>query len=640
MLVQLADIAFGYAGDELFSGLTWQVNPGEHIGLVGPNGAGKSTLLRLMAGRLEPESGQVARRRGVTVGYLHQSQEFAGAGTIFHALLAPFAEVLALRDEMDALALRLETTHEPSDLERYGHVEEQFRLKDGYGLEARVRELAMDVGFGEADLGRSVDTLSGGERNRLELAKVLLSGPDLLLLDEPTNHLDMAACERLEGFLSSYPGAFVLVSHDRTFLDAVCREIVEVDGGTLERYPGGWRAYVDGRDKRRELLRAAFERQKEEIARTEDFIRRNIAGQKTNQAKSRRKMLEKVERLEWQADMWREAGRIGLSFDVGDRPGGKEMLVADKLDVGYQRPLVAGLDLVVYRGDRVGIVGPNGAGKSTLLKTLLGSEKALGGTVRRGQDVRVGYFDQKLGGLDEERSLVDEIRAVRGDLSPDAVRQYLARFRFFGDDVFRVVRGLSGGERNRLALAKMMLRPANLLALDEPTNHLDIPAREVLERALRAYQGTLLVASHDRFFLDEVATKILAVDGDGGAALELGNYSDWRHRRERRAAASSAEAAVKKDSSETRQKKDWEDAKARAAARSRSERRLASLEEQIAKAEVDLAETRRRLAGEHGGDWQKLHKLVEEERRQADRLRSLLAEWEKLGEELSRPETP
>jgi ATP-binding cassette subfamily F protein 3 len=640
MLVQLADISFGYAGEELFSGLTWQVNPGEHIGLVGPNGAGKSTLLRLITGAVEPEAGQVARRRGVTIGYLHQSQEFKGEGTIFHALLAPFADVVALRDELDVLALRLEKEHDPRDLERYGHVEEQFRMKDGYALEARVRELAMDVGFGAEDLGRAVGTLSGGERNRLELAKVLLAAPDLLLLDEPTNHLDMAACERLEGFLSTYPGAFVLVSHDRTFLDSVCSEIVEVDDGRLDRYVGGWRAYVAGRDKRRELARAAYERQKDEIARTEDFIRRNLAGQKTNQAKSRRKMLERLERLEWQADMWEQAGRIGLRFDVGDRPGGKEMLVTEKLAAGYDQPLVGGLDLVVYRGDRIGIVGPNGAGKSTLLRTLLGLERPLGGNLRRGQDVRPGYFDQKLGGLDDDRSLIDEIRAVRGDLSPDAVRQYLARFRFFGDDVFRVVRGLSGGERNRLALAKMMLRPANLLALDEPTNHLDIPAREVLERALRAYEGTLLVVSHDRFFLDEVATKILVVDGAGGAALELGNYSDWRRRRERKAAAvPAARAAAPAPAPASRPKKekaDWEESKARAAARGKLERRLAQLEEQIGKAEAEAEAVRGKLAGAHGGDWQKLHALVEDERRLSDRLRSLMGEWEKVGEELAR----
>jgi ATP-binding cassette, subfamily F, member 3 len=635
MLVQLADITFGYAGEDLFTGLTWQINPGEHIGLVGPNGAGKSTLLRLMAGELEPEGGQVARKRGVTVGYLHQSQEFRGSGTILASLLAPFKDVLALHDEMAALTAKLERDHDPADLERYGHLEEQFRLKDGYALEARVRELADDVGFGAEDLERSVDTLSGGERNRLELAAVLLSAPDLLLLDEPTNHLDTAACEKLEGYLAQAPNAFVLVSHDRYFLDAVCKEIVEVDGGDLERYVGGWRAYVEGRDKRREQALAAYRRQREEIARTEDFIRRNIAGTNTKQAKSRRKMLEKLERLELQADMWSEAGRIGLRFAVGERPGSKEMLVADKLGAGYPgKPLVDGLDLTIYRGDRVGIIGPNGAGKSTLLKTLLGQAPPLSGHVRRG-DVRLGYFDQKLGGLDDDRSLVDEIRAVRGDLSPDAVRNYLARFRFFGDDVFRVVRGLSGGERNRLSLAKMMLRPANLLALDEPTNHLDIPAREVLEQALRAYEGTLLVVSHDRFFLDEVCTRLVVLEGDGRVSLETGNYSDWKRRAARPAPkpAPAPAPAPRPRGSAAAEARDAQ--KARDATRARLEKRLGQLEEKIAAVEADLGAVREKLGGDHRGNWSALHALVEDERKLADKLRSLMGEWEKVGEELA-----
>jgi ATP-binding cassette subfamily F protein 3 len=664
VLAQLTDITFGYAGEDLFDGLTWQINAGDHIGLVGPNGAGKSTLLRLLAGEIEPQSGSVARVRGISLGYLHQSQEFRGGGTILSALERPFADVIALRDELERLHDELERSHDDSLIERYGHLEEQVRQKGGYALEARIRELAHDVGFADEDLSRSVETLSGGERNRLELAKVLLAAPDLLLLDEPTNHLDMAACERLEQILSTYPGAFVLVSHDRTFLDSVCKEIVEVDDGRLERYGGGWSQYVAQRDKRRELALAAFERQQAEIARQEEFIRRNIAGQKTNQAKSRRKMLEKLERLQWHRDVWQQAGRIGLRFEIGDRPGGKETLSAEGLSVGYDaaEPLCRELSLTVYRGDRVGIVGPNGAGKTTLLRTLLGREKPLAGTCRQGHDVKLAYFDQKLGVAggeggprralldggaatarsrpddDEGRSLVDEIRSVRGDLSPDAVRSYLAKFRFFGDDVFRVVKGLSGGERNRLSLAKMMLRPANLLALDEPTNHLDIPAREVLERALRAYEGTLLVVSHDRFFLDQVCTRLLVLHGDGHVEQETGNYSDWRHRR---AAAGPAPAPKPAPGStpapapSSDGRASYEREKAKKAERAKLERRFAQLEAEIGELEAKLADVRARLAGDHGGDWQKLHTLVEEERVTNARLQSKLGEWEKIGSELS-----
>jgi ATP-binding cassette subfamily F protein 3 len=629
MLVQLSDVTFGYAGEELFSGLSWQVNAGERIGLVGPNGSGKSTLLRLMTGRLQPESGQVARARGVTVGYLQQSQELSGAGTILDGLMAPFAEIVAMHDELEALSHRLD---DQAAMERYGRVEETYRQRGGYALEARVRELAADVGFDERELGRGVNTLSGGERNRLELAKVLLAAPDLLLLDEPTNHLDTPAVERLEAFLATSGGAFVIVSHDRTFLDRTVQKIVEIDDGDLDEYLGGWSAYVAERDKRRELALSAYKRQQEEIARTEEFIRKNIAGQKTNQAKSRRKMLAKIERLEWHRDVWQNAGRIGLRFEVGDRPGGKEVLKAEELAIGYpDAPILSGIDLTIYRGDRVGIVGPNGSGKTTLLKTLLGKLPPLQGTVRRGHEVKASVFDQKLSELDDERSLVEEIRAVRADLSPDAVRNYLARFRFFGDDVFRVVRGLSGGERNRMTLAKMMLRPANVLALDEPTNHLDIPAREVLERALRAYEGTLLVISHDRYFLDEVVTRLVVIDGPR-IELETGTYSDWRRRRSAAPRPAPEKTARKKDASLGKQT--YAEEKARKAERDKLERRFAALEREIAELEAKLAAVRVRLSEDHAGEWQKLHGLVEEERSLDQKLRSRLGEWEALGERL------
>jgi ATP-binding cassette subfamily F protein 3 len=636
MLVQLSEVDFAYAGagrDEgLIRGLTLQVNPSDRIGLVGPNGSGKSTLLRLMDGRLPPDRGTVSRARGLTIGYLQQSQELGGEGTVLDGLLRPFARILALHDELGALTARLEAAPSEALAAAYAELEERYRAAGGYLLEQKVRALAADLGFSPDDLGRGVSTLSGGERGRLELLRTLLAEPDLLLLDEPTNHLDLEATEHLEARLAAWPKAFVLVSHDRWFLRAVCRDIVELEGGRAVSYPGGWDRYVVERAARKERQQAAFARQKEEIARTEDFIRRNIAGQKTKQAKSRRKMLDKLERVERPEDDFERAGRIGLAFDVGDHPGGKEALKAEGLAVGFAGapPLITGLDLTIYRGDRLGIVGPNGCGKSTLLRTLLGQLPPLAGQVSRGHEVRIGYFDQKLSDLDEEHSLIDEIRSVRGDFNHDAARAFLGRFQFSGDDAFKKVRGLSGGERNRLTLAKMMLRPRNLLALDEPTNHLDIPAAEVLEEALEAYAGTVVCVSHDRWFLDRVVTKILHVD-EGRAELHLGNWSDWRGRQRTVVAppAAKAEPAAATEDKAARLA-ERERRKAEERERERKRRRIAELEGQIAAAEAELKALDARLAADHGGDWLKLNGLMAEREALSARLEARIAEWEAL----------
>jgi len=645
-LAQFSDVTFGYPGTEILTGASMLIRPGERMALLGPNGTGKSTALRLLAGDLEADGGDVRVLGRASVAYLRQSQEFAGAGTLMDALLEPFAALQALHDEMTAIEHRLGEAS-PAEVQRYGELQERYMREGGYDLESRVRRLTADVGFSEADLGRSVSTLSGGERGRLELAKVLVRQPDLLLLDEPTNHLDLAAIERLESFLADYPGAFILVSHDRAFIRAVCREIVELENGKFVRYPFGYDKYVVERDARLERARVEYERQKEHVDKTEDFIRRNLAGQKTKQAQSRRKMLEKLERLERPEDHWEYAGKIGLQFSAGDDLGSKETIRAPHITVGY-RDAATGTDAAVlrdvtvniYRGDKVGIVGPNGAGKSTLLKTLIGVLPPLAGKVETGTGVRIGYFDQKLGTLSEELSLIDEIRTVRADLSPEAVRSYLAKFRFFGDDPFRTVRGLSGGERSRLAMAKIMLFPRNVLVLDEPTNHLDIPARETLEGALAAYEGTLLVVSHDRYFLDRICTRLLVIEGTSLDA-HLGNYSDWR-RRKREEASRAVAAAEKAAAVEARSKpavmtlppSSAESEATRAASKERDrerrrlERRVETLEADVGKLEAELLAVRQELAGDHAGDWQKLHTLADRERELDALLARRVAEWE------------
>jgi ATP-binding cassette subfamily F protein 3 len=679
MIIQLADLHFGYPGHEIFEGVSFQINPGDRLGLVGPNGAGKSTLMRLLAGELQPDRGQVVRTRGKTLAYMHQSQEFHGHGTLWDTLLEPFEDLLRMRAELAELEQRISESHEDSGLlSRYGTLQEQYDRQDGYTLEVRVRQLAADLGFSEADLERGVETLSGGERGRVELAKAVLLQPDLLLLDEPTNHLDVDAVEHLEERLSSWDAgrAFLVISHDRYFLRAVCKDIVDVEDLDLVRYAGGYEKYLVEREERHQRLLQEYERQQEEIARTEDFIRRNIAGQKTKQAKSRRKMLEKMEVMTRHRDEWQAAGKIGLQFQTGERRGGKEVARAEGVELGYGDgpALVKGLDLTVYRGDRLGIIGPNGAGKSTLLKALLGQVAPRKGMIFEGHEVRVGYFDQKLSGLSEDRSLIEEIRLVRGDFNEDVARAYLARFRFTGDEGFRKVRGLSGGERNRLALAKLMLQPRNVLALDEPTNHLDIPGCEVLEEALREYDGTILVVSHDRYFLDRVVTKILHLDpATGRVEAHAGNYTDWKGRLEaqkERAARQAAEAQAAQQArarqarqppkqgqgqgqgqgpgpgqaqakkgepeadSKQQRMQDRQARKDRDRERERKARRLQQVEAQIAQLEAEAARLRAALVEAGGGDWQRLHAMAEEEQAASAKIKALMAEWEELAAEL------
>jgi ATP-binding cassette subfamily F protein 3 len=642
-LAQFADVHFAFPGKEILTGASLLVRPGDRLALLGPNGTGKSTVLKLLAGELATDAGDARVLGRASVAYLHQSQQQTGDGTVLDALLEPFAHLRAMHDEMVQLEARL-GAGDAAELKRYGELQERYRMEDGYGIESRVRTLTEEVGLTSADLSRSVTTLSGGERGRLELAKVLARQPDLLLLDEPTNHLDLAAIERLEAHLVDYPGAFLVVSHDRAFIQRTCREIIELEDGAFVRYAYPYDKYVVERDARLERARIEYERQKEHVEKTEDFIRRNLAGQKTKQAQSRRRMLEKLDRLERPEDNWQLAGKIALTFSTGGDLGGKEIIRAPHISVGYPgKPILNDVTVNIYRGDRVGIVGPNGCGKSTLIKTLVGDLAPLSGSIERGAGVRMGYFDQKLSSLLEDRTAIEEIQAVRDDLSPEVVRQYLAKFRFYGDDPFRTVRGFSGGERSRLALAKMLLFPRNVLVMDEPTNHLDIPARETLEHALDGFDGTLVVISHDRYFLDRICKRLYVFSGD---QLEghLGNYSDWREYRRKQADADKAKTKAEPErerqvaaaprpgpsSSEIVRvaKKDRE------RQQRRLERLVTSLEEEIARVEGDLASLRARLGEDHGGNWQKLHELADKERELDSLLAKRMADWEKASAEL------
>ena len=647
-ILQVADLRFGFGGDTLFEGVTFTLAIGEHVALVAPNGAGKSTLLRLLAKEMEPDQVTVVVKKDITVGYYRQSHEVAAKGDVLSAFLSGFAEVVKLRDELQQ-AQHDAASGEPDALAHLSNVTDRYHIARGDELEHRVAAIAAKLGFSNADLARPVTSLSGGERGRLHLGVILAQEPDLLMLDEPTNHLDLDTISWLEGWLRTYRGAVLVVSHDRAFLDAVCPATMELGTKGLRIYPHRYSEYSVLRADDLARERAILERQQAFIEKTEDFIRKNIAGQKTKQAQSRRKMLDKLERVERPEDVWAVAERVSFRFAPAARSGD---IVLDAKGLGAQRggrTLFEGFDLLVRRGERIGIVGPNGAGKTTLLNILAERRKPEWdvGAVKRGTNLQEGYFDQHLGAVNPSHSAVEEVRTVRGDFTVEAARQYLARFRFWGDDPLRVVSGFSGGERARLALAKLLLEPRNLLFLDEPTNHLDIPAAEILEEALSSFEGTVILVSHDRRFLETVTTRVVSVR-DGKVDVFPGGFSDFASSRADKASEDAREKAKAREREKNREKpkeidkpRDKEKDKAqhernRVASRDREkkQRRFKDLEDLIAAGEKQLGELRAALKEDPAGDWAKLAKMAAEEQALSKKVDSLMSEWTSLGEEL------
>ncbi len=629
-IVQVDHVTFGYGVDLLFEDVSFTLAAGERLALVAPNGQGKSSLLRILAGGLPPDEGRVLTPRSVRVGYLTQSHEPDPSGTLVEVLMKPFGEAREARHALTE-AEHGAASGLPADLDRLAHAQDHYQRIGADTVEREVSTLATRVGFTDADLERPVASLSGGERGRLQLAAVLAAKPDLLLLDEPTNHLDIESTEWLESFLRGFPGSVVVVSHDRAFLDATCPRTAELGLFKFRLYEAPYSVYLTLREEDLARERRELELQRAEIAKTEDFIRRNLAGQGTNQAKSRRRMLDKLVRIERPEDIWADAKKLGMRFAPGRRSG---EIVIDSRGLGAirgGRRLFEGIDLQLRRLERLAIVGPNGSGKSTLLKRLAGlGDPTDKGEVRLGTNLDSGYFDQHLESLDPRRSCVEEIRAVRPDMVVDAARQYLSRFRFFGDDAFRAVGSLSGGERTRLALARLLLVPRNLLLLDEPTNHLDIPACEILEEALANFDGTVIVVSHDRRFLDRVATRVFHLD-DGVVTLYPGTYSDFvsRNRRPKAEAAVVATVAtpVGKETHEERRKRSREEERRR--------KRVTDLERTIAEAEATLATLRAELTEGYGNDWAKLAKRADDERALAAKVDAWTEEWMKLSEEFA-----
>ena len=533
MLLQANQLSKSFGSHSVLRGLTFQLNAGEKIGLVGRNGSGKTTLFRLLSGEMEPDEGEVVRHSKAKIGFMQQLVHAASHRSVLDEALTVFFQLQSLADEIERLETQIEL-HAASEglqslLDEYGQLQTRWEMEGGYSFKAQTKAVLFGLGFSESELEKSATELSGGELNRLNLAKLLLSRPNLLLLDEPTNHLDIPSVQWLEEFLQNYPDAFIVVSHDRYFLDRTVDTIFEVTDGNLEEYPGNYSRHLVEKEKRRQQRQKEFETQQELIARTEDFIRRNIAGQKTRQAQSRQKMLNRLERLE---KMQADPSSAHFRFDVRTQSVHQVLECLDLVS-GYDGVCVAGpLDLRVYRGERVGIIGPNGSGKSTLLKTLLGIIPPLEGEVFWGAKVDAAFYDQQLSSLKMELTVLEEMRQIAPLATDETLRGYLARFLFRGEEVYKPVSNLSGGEKSRLALAKLIFGKANTLVLDEPTNHLDIPSREALEDALMDFPGTLLVVSHDRYLIDKLATRLLYLDGNQHVTVFEGGYEDLQSHRE------------------------------------------------------------------------------------------------------------
>ncbi|HEX2282247.1 MAG TPA: ABC-F family ATP-binding cassette domain-containing protein [Thermomicrobiales bacterium] len=526
-LLTVVDLAKTFGPDEIFRDVSFQIADREHVALVGVNGAGKSTLLRIIAGSDTATQGEIAIAHGARVAVLAQEPRFDSDRTVREEAQLAFDAALSALARMRELEATMQSASGDAldDLfQEYERLSLHFEVAGGFDVEHRTDEVLMGLGFSGEQMDEPVRTLSGGQKTRIALAKALLADPDLLLLDEPTNHLDLGMLDWLEGFLGSWRGAFLVVSHDRYFLDRVTGRTLDLSFGRLEDYPAPYGRYLVLRAERRARQLQEYEEQRKLIARTEEFIRRYKAGQRSREARGRQTRLDRLERL----DRPQEHAALTLRVQPAVRSG-REVITMTPLRVGYpgsdgERVLLSTPELRVERGDRVAIIGQNGSGKSTLLRTIVGELSPLAGRVSFGTNVKIGYYAQGHEGLPFDGTPLSILVSTQ-PMNEEAARTYLARFLFRSDEVHRSVSALSGGERSRLALACLLVEGANLLILDEPTNHLDIQSRETLEEMLTGYDGTVVFVSHDRFFIDRVATRVWDIT-NGGLVQYLGNFSD------------------------------------------------------------------------------------------------------------------
>ena len=643
MIFACSHLGKSFSGETLFSGGTFRIDDKDKTAIVGINGAGKSTLLKIIIGELAPDDGDITFAKGKTLGYLAQHQDLDSSRTIYEEVRTAKADIIRMEQEIRQLEQRMKQasgSELASMMDTYTRLNHSFELQNGYAYESEIVGVLKGMGFSEEDFGKRCDALSGGQKTRVSLGKLLLTRPDCILLDEPTNHLDISSIEWLENYLRAYPGAVVIVAHDRYFLDRIVDHVVEVEQKKITPYTGNYSAYAEKKRLRREAEMKAWLNQQQEIRHQEAVIEKlkSFNREKSiKRAESREKMLAKVERLEKPQEV-KDAMFFTLEPNV---TSGNDVLSIENLGKSYGSQLLfRHVQIDIKRGERVAVIGNNGTGKTTLLKIINGLVDADEGAVTLGAKVTIGYYDQEQQLLTEENTLFEEISDAYPDLDNTKIRSTLAAFLFTGDDVFKQVSALSGGERGRLALAKLILSPCNFLILDEPTNHLDMTSKEILEQALTRYTGTVLYVSHDRYFVNKTATRILELT-DGLFVNYIGNYDYYLEKKEELTAAARRRAEGRNPSPAARAPEpvstsslDWKARKEEQARRRKRENDLRKVEEAISRLEAEEAELDRLMAlPENASDVGKLMELSRKRESVQEELMVRMEEWEKLEEE-------
>jgi ATP-binding cassette, subfamily F, member 3 len=640
ILLQVNQLSKYFAADLILSNIKFEIQTNDRVALVGRNGAGKSTLLKIIAGFESHDGGEIIRPKGTMIGYLAQNTGLESEKSIWDEMLAVFDHLHSMEKDLRRLEEKMSDpdilsnqTEYDRVLKDYDLLQVQFKEKGGYQYEADIRSVLHGLNFHSFDYSTKISTLSGGQKTRLALAKLLLTRPDILILDEPTNHLDIDTLSWLEQYLQGYNGAILIVSHDRYFLDKVVNQVYEISRHQLTKFPGNYSSYLEQKAANYERDLKLFEKQQDEISKLQDFIQRNLArASTTKRAQSRRKQLEKIDRMDRPKGDEKSAT---FSFQI-ERQSGNDVMKVDALSVGYQNDIVSeNITFNLSRGDSTALVGPNGVGKSTLLKTIVEKLPSIRGNIQYGSNVSIGYYDQEQAELSSNKKVLNELWDEYPLKSEKEIRTVLGNFLFSGDDVLKIVSTLSGGEKARLALAKLMLQNSNFLILDEPTNHLDLDSKEVLENALIDYPGTILFVSHDRYFINRIATKVLELDR-GGATEYLGDYDYYVEKKlEQEELRAMAEQAAKASGSAVDNSKQdktsyQQDKEAKKLERQRK-RRMEEVEARIEQLELEVAEYEEMLCDpaifqdhEKAGE---INSKIEEAKETLDEL---MEEWTEL----------